>query len=215
MAESQLNPKLTTLAKQVDFVGADHRFACLVGAALADFITLDGAQASAVEASASVVEASASVVEASASVVEASAAIESGHSGEAHPAMSDDDCLSLGSGGNISPIRQEEKDLLDGRNWVEEMDHQASCSKEPVEAMLAEVVGGDSLVTELDSSVEGTASQASAEVVVPDLSVLERRISKVAKRAAQLELSRQTTTHNYDHFKEFMCGETLNKDIQI
>ena len=75
MAESNVNPKLSTLAPQVEFVGADNRFAGLPTSALAEFIPLAEAETSADEASASVVEASASV--------------ESGQSGGVAPEMSE------------------------------------------------------------------------------------------------------------------------------
>ena len=216
MAESQVNPK-GKLASQVDFVGADHRFATL-GAALADFIPLNGAKTPAVEASASVVvETHVSEVEATASLVPAPAAAQCVQSDEATP-MSDEDCLSLGSGGNISPIRQEEKDLLDGRSWAEEMDQELAFPKKSLlsEAVISEVVACASHVSEGESSVDGTAGQASAgQIVIPEHNVLERRISKVAKRAAQVELSRQTTTHNYDHYKEFMCAESVLGTVEM
>ena len=83
MAESNENLELPSLASRAKFVGADYRFVGLSEAtALAEFIPLTEASASAVETSVSVP---------SVGVV---------------PEDSDD-CLSLGSGGgDTSPIRQ-------------------------------------------------------------------------------------------------------------
>ena len=130
MAESNANLKLPSLVTQAKFVGADYRFAGLSEAtALAEFIPLTEASASAVETSVSV------------------------PSGGVVPEESDDDCLSLGSGGgDTSPIRQSDKDLLDGRSWCEEMEHQDDMnSKELVVAKLAELDGGETLSRMLDS----------------------------------------------------------------
>ena len=58
----------------------------------------------------------------------------------------DEDYLSLGSGGgDTSPIRQSDKDLLEGRSWCEEMEHfdgNQSSSNETVEDKLAKLDGG-------------------------------------------------------------------------
>ena len=92
MAESQVNPK-GKLASQVQLVGAAHRFATM-GAALADYIPLNGAETPAVEASASVVvETHVSEVEAIASIVPAPAAAQCVQSDEAMPMSDEDFCL--------------------------------------------------------------------------------------------------------------------------
>ena len=141
MAESQVNPKKTPACSQVELVGADHRFA-KYGPALAEFIPLHDAALH--EASPSVSDASSArsegtpvlVSEALCSTVPALAAADVGQPDEAS-AMSDCDSLSLGSGGNVSPLRDEERDLLDGRSWVEEMDHQVAL---PVQTSLSEAL---------------------------------------------------------------------------
>ena len=147
MAENIENSEVAQLAPQVEFVGTDFRFAGVTATALAEFIALTRVTSSEDEATASVVETVVSNVEASASrdVVPTVGVA---------PVVSDDDCLSLGSaGGNISPIRQEEKDLLEGRSWLEEMDHENDLAAQAVEASLAAVDGGETL-SPMDSSME-------------------------------------------------------------
>ena len=66
----------------------------------------------------------------------------------------------------------------------------------------------------VEISVDGSVLQT-PKMVVPDILVLERRVEKVAKRAANCELSRQMSTHNFDNFKQFCCAETLPKTVDM